>query len=141
MFSKRYEDRLRDWNLFRQQLEHDHDPLQTVIAYYAKAPSVAIQVDPYDQNSWLNPWELIKENAYCEFCKILAICYTLQLTERFMNETFEITIYTDSKESSVWYLLRMNDWIIGYDSDKPVPVNQLPDHLQSQLVYSMPRLQ
>jgi hypothetical protein len=141
MFSKRYEDRLREWNIFRQQLENDSDPLGTVVRQYSNAPPVAIQVDPYDQSSWLSPWELLKENVYCKFSKVLAICYTLQLTERFMDETFEITIYTDNKESSVWYLLRMNDWIIGYDSDKPVSISQLPDHLQSQLVYSMPRLQ
>jgi len=141
MFSKKYEDRLRQWNLFRQTLETDSQPFQTVIDQYAEAPTVSMQVDPYDQNSWLNPWELLKENVYCEFSKILAICYTLQLTERFMNEKFEIYIYTDSEESSVRYLLKINDWIIGYDTNRPISIEQLPNYLQSQMVYVMPKLQ
>jgi hypothetical protein len=74
MFDKKYEERLRAWNEFRQSLEASTDPLEDTVKFYERAPVVSIQVDPWDSDTWLNPWELLYENKYCEFSKILAIC-------------------------------------------------------------------
>lgn len=140
MFNKKYEDRLREWNLFRKTLETSLNPLQDAIDFYNQAPMVSIQVDPWDTDSWLNPWELLYENQYCDFSKILAICYSLQLTERFMAEDFEIHIYTNNKESKTIYLLLVQDKVIGYDGFKTVNRKNLPSDLQPQKTYIMPKL-
>lgn len=141
MFDKKYDDRLRAWNQFRQNLETSSSPLADVVNVYSKAPMVSIQVDPWDVSTWLNPWELLYENKYCEFSKILGICYTLQLTERFMNEDFEIHIYTNNEESSVHYLLFFQEKVIGYDWPNVIKRNDLPSNFQSQQQYLMPPLQ
>jgi hypothetical protein len=141
MFDKKYEDRLRAWNEFRQSLEESNTPLEDIVKFYERAPVVSIQVDPWEPNTWLNPWELLYENKYCEFSKILAICYSLQLTDRFMTEDFEIHIFTNNEESSTYYLLFIQEKVIGYDWAKIVNRNELPPELQSQQRYLMPRLQ
>jgi hypothetical protein len=112
MFEKKYEDRLLEWKQFRKQLDTSNDPLQEVFDFYSQAPLVTIQTDPWDQNSWPEPWELLKENIYCPFVKILAICYTLQLTERFSQCQFQIHITQD--EENIRYLLTVGDACIGY---------------------------
>jgi hypothetical protein len=140
MFDKKYDDRLKAWNEFRQSLERSTEPLKDTIEFYNRAPMVSIQVDPWDSDTWLNPWELLYENKYCEFSKILAICYSLQLTERFMTEDFEIHIFTNNKESSTHYLLFIQEKVIGYDWSNVIHKNELPPDLQSQHRYSMPKL-
>ena len=87
-----YEQRLSEWSTFRDSLEASEDPLQDVINYYNKIPTVSIQTDPYTPSTWPSPWELINENMYCDFCRVLGMCYSLQLTDRFKGTKFEIHI-------------------------------------------------
>jgi hypothetical protein len=141
MFNKKFEERLELWRQFRLSLETSPTPLEDAIEFYSKAPLVSIQVDPYDVDRWLGPWELLYENQYCEFSKILAICYSLQLTERFMAEDFEIHIFTNNKEATTHYLLFFQEKVIGYDWTRIIKRNELPPDLQSQQQYLMPSLQ
>jgi hypothetical protein len=141
MFDKKYSERLQVWRKFRESLETSNQPIDEVLEFYKCAPWVSMQVDPWDTSTWLGPWELMYENKYCEFSKILAICYTLQLTERFMADDFEIHICTDNKESSTYYLLFFQDKVIGYDWSTVIHRNELPSDLQSQQHYLMPPLQ
>jgi hypothetical protein len=140
MFNKKFEERLVAWRDFRLTLETSDFPLEDVINFYKSAPLVSIQVDPYNYKTWLDPWELLYENKYCEFSKILAICYTLQLTERFMNEDFEIHIFTNNKEAKTYYLLFFQDKVIGYDCSRVIFKDELSPELLSQQQYSMPKI-
>lgn len=140
MFDKKYEQQLTLWREFRHSLETSSNPLEDTVNFFRSAPLVAIQVDPWTPENWLTPWELIHENQYCDFSKILAICYTLQLTDCFMDEDFEIHIVTNNKESTTHYLLFVQERVIGYDWTRIVDKSQLPTDLQSQRVYSMPKL-
>lgn len=141
MFDKKYEDRLRAWADFRSQLENSDDPIQDVINFYNRAPLVNIQVDPYDQTTWLDPWTLIYENRYCNFAIILGIAYTLQLTARFSNSNFEIHICTDKEKSEVKYLLFVDDTVIGYHRTLYIDKSSLPQNLIIEKVYPLSALQ
>ena len=100
MFNLGYEERLSKWRKFREQLESSSKPLNDVVQFYSLAPTVSIHTDPYNEKSWPGPWELLHENQYCSFCKILGMCYTLQLTESFNGKTFEIIIGRDIKNNT-----------------------------------------
>jgi len=140
MFDKKYDDRLRLWVELRQSLSNEEDPIQKVIDYYNRVPLVSIQVDPYDQSAWLDPWTLLKENNYCEFAKLLGICYTLQLSECFIDSAFEIHICTDAEESKLRYLLFVDDKVIGYNGNEWIFKKDLPANLYYQKSYTMPNL-
>ena len=71
MFDKTYEDRLRAWHEFRNRLETIDDPIQHTIEHYQQAPFVSMHTDPWTQEMWPNPWELVQENQYCDFCKFI----------------------------------------------------------------------
>ena len=139
MFELRtFEERLKNWADFRSQLESSDNPLKDVINYYNLAPLVSINVDPWDRDIWPNAWELINENQYCSFCKILGMCYTLQLTERFKDGAFEIHIASDNKNSSTHYYLLVNKkTVIGYKEDETMDIQALPETLYSQRIYEM----
>jgi hypothetical protein len=141
MFNKKYEDRLRSWVEFRDFIETSADPIQECINFYRNAPTVNIQVDPWDANSWLNPWELLRENRYCEFSIILGICYSLQLTDSFLDAKFVIHICTNTADSEVKYLLSIDDKVIGYDPERWVDKSELPETLRIEIAYEMPSLQ
>lgn len=141
MFNKNYEERLSLWREFRTSLESSNDPLQEVINFYSLAPLVSIATDPWDQKTWPTPWELLKENEYCDFTTVLGMCYSLQLTDRFFGSNFEIHISTDHEKSETHYLLFVDGQVLGFNRDSYVNKATLPETLISQRVYTMPDLQ
>ena len=141
MFCKKYEDRLLAWSEFRQNLETSNTPIQDVIDLYNTAPTVSIHTDPWDNSMWPAPWELVKENQYCEFCTVLGMCYSLQLTERFSQDQFEIHIVIDRKNSSTHYLLYVGKTLIEHPNGVQDNAKFLPEHFEIKKKYSMPKLQ
>ena len=113
MFNKKFEDRLRLWSSFRDTLTDAEDPLQDTINLFNSAPITSIATDPYDSTTWPTPWQIIQENEYCKFVKLLAICYTLQLSDRFSESSF--VIYIASTKEMTHYLLYVDDLVVGYE--------------------------
>jgi hypothetical protein len=141
MFNTKYETRLSEWRDLRDSLEDSEDPLRECLEFWDQIPEVRIAADPYDQYTWPSPWEMIEENNFCPFVKILAICYTLQLTERFSQSHFEINIVQDRNKQDVSYLLFFDTTCIGYEPMKATPIEQLPNNLLFEMRCPMPNLQ
>ena len=138
MFNKTYEDRLILWREFRTSLESVQDPIQEAIDFYNQAPYCLIAADPFTPSSWPTAWELLEENNYCAFVKILAICYTLQLTDVLSQASYEIHITRDIEKSATYYLLYVDDQVIGFNGDAHVHRTELPPTLRSELVHKLP---
>jgi len=141
MFDKTYEIRLALWRDFRNSLEEADDPFRSVLELYNKSPHVNFHTDPWTQSMWPDPWELINENQYDSFCRVLGMCYSLQLTERFKESDFEIHISTDKKNSLTCYLLIVDNVVVNWEDDSQISKSELPDTLVSQTIYTMPSLQ
>lgn len=141
MFNLPFEKRLVLWRDLREQLENDSEPVQKVIDFWNTVPNVSFQADPWDQSTWPDPWEMIRENNYCSFVKILAICYTLQLTDKFSQHHFEINIVQDKENCETKYLLKFDGVCVGYDISKSILVSELPKSIVIEKLYPMPCLQ
>jgi len=141
MFEKKFEERLVLWRQFRETLEFSEDPIQDAIDFYSCVPLMNIAADPYTPSTWPDPWELLEENNYCPFVKILAICYTLQLTDCFSKQNFEIHILHDNENSQTHYVLFVGDRVVGYTGDTHVHRSEIPKNSHSELQHSMPHLQ
>jgi len=137
MFQLNFEDRLTTWRSFRESLETSKDPIQDTIDFYNNAPLVTIATDPYTPSTWPDPWELLEENNYCSFVKILAICYTLQLTDVLSQASYKIHITHDRENSSTYYLLYVDDRVVGFNGDSHVHQNELPENFISQFEHVM----
>jgi hypothetical protein len=141
MFGKKYEQRLAAWSEFRNKLEASEQPFHDVEMFYNQAPTVSIHTDPWDNKTWPSPWELVQENQYCDFCRVLGMCYSLQLTERFSRSKFEIHIIIDTKNSATLYLLHVDDIVIGHRNGEYVHAGNLPKYYDTKKIYHMDALQ
>lgn len=115
--NKEYIAILQEWKDLRERVVYCEKPYETVKQFFQNKPTVSIQTDPYDQDRWPEPWELIGENIYCEFTKILAIYYTFQLTPRFSTSDFKIYIIRDKKNHMEFPVLFINDDAICYANE------------------------
>jgi len=139
MFNKPYEEKLKLWADFRTSLEQESDPIQAAIDFYSQSPKTSLNADPWDRDSWPTPWELLSDNEYCDFTRVLGICYSLQLTDCFKGSKFEIHICTHASRGYV-FLLAVDNQIIGWEEDTYVDYSQLPESVVPQHVYPMPDL-
>ena len=133
----KYEDRLACWAEFRRDLESSQNPIQDVVGFYSQAPQVSINTDPWDRDTWPTPWELIHENQYCQCCKLLGICYTLQLSEQFTWDRIEIYIGTDSKRSRTLYLLRLDDLVLDAENNSVNNTKEIMHQVNIEKIYTM----
>lgn len=141
MFSEVYENRLIKWKALRDTLETSIDPLREVVEYYSNAPIVHNKsINMWDQSTWHGPWELIQENGYTDTCILLGICYTLQLTERFSKNRFEIHIITEVEKQETFMLLSMGQTYIQPMGKRIISHNEAPGSWIPQKVYKLPAL-
>lgn len=137
IFYESFENRVEFWYSFREKLEKHPDPLNETIRFWNQAPISYLSCDPFDQSTWLSPWDLLEENNYCEFSKILAIYYTLSLTDRFKDSYFEIQVIKDTDAHELKYILIMDEFVIGYLYDKAILQTQISSKINIQASYSM----
>ena len=91
MFNLSPDERLSAWADHRHSLDSSENPLETLIEFWDHPPYVPFNrnVDPYNQRSWPTPWEIIIENKYDDFTKVLMIAWTLKLTATFKDSKIE----------------------------------------------------
>lgn len=90
VFSSHGLDRLTQWKKIRNDLELSQSPFDDVIELWRKAPIVNPYLDPENRASWPDPWRLVMDLKLDNLAIVLGMLYTLQLTERFMSNKFEI---------------------------------------------------
>jgi len=105
---------LKKWRELREQAEVSDQPIELVKSFFQQKPSVSFHTDPCDPARWPEPWELIAENIFCDFTKILAICYTLQLTTKFTNSRLCIYTLRDKKNHKEFSVLFVDEHCISY---------------------------
>lgn len=137
MAKQSFEDRLFEWNRLRKNLEHSVNPIEDTVSYWQTIPCCSRNCDPYDSSTWPSPWEMIEENSYCEFTKLLAIAYTLKLTDKFKDLIFLIKIGLDKRQSRMYYLLCVGDQVVAIDDIKSMHINQVPKNIHIQKIHQI----
>ena len=141
MPNNNYELKLVNWTQFRKQLEVSLNPFQDVINYYNKLARSKLSVDPWNMDTWPTPWELLAQNSICDLTNSLGVCYTLQLTNRFSRDKFEIHIVKDYDEDELCYPVCIGNYVLCYKYNEVVQKSDLPTNFVSQRIYTMPALQ
>lgn len=142
MQEDKFETKLSTWHKFRQTLETSLTPFQDVIRYYNTLDTCNLSVDPWDQKTWPDPWELLCQNKICDFTNSLGVCYSLQLTDRFSQNKFEIHISTDTTNNEVMYPVVIDDeYVLCYKLNEVCQKAEIPSNIISQRIYPMAPLQ
>ena len=130
MFNLSVDERLSEWATHRRQLDEVENPLQEVWDFWHRSPFTPHNrnVDPYYQQSWPSPWQIIVDNVYDDFTKTLMIGWTLKLTKKYQNSKLEIRTLVDSNQTRQYNLLYIDDtWVINYSDNGPVPLPDVPE--------------
>lgn len=137
IFFDTFENRIAAWVKLRKELETHPDPLNHALAFWNRAPIGKMTCDPFDRSTWLGAWDLIDENKYCEFSKMLALSYTFLLTDRYGKDTYELSIMADREKHELLYLLHISDYVLGYNHNSVMHKDDLPSNLDLQASYIM----
>jgi hypothetical protein len=144
MFDLSPDERLTAWADLRRDLDTSKKPLEQLIEFWDHPPYVPYNrnVDPYNQRSWPTPWEIVIENKYDDFTKVLMMAWTLKLTDKFKDSKVEIKTYADMDKNRQYNLLYVNDSVvINYVDNCLSTVNDIPDSfkLENLIEVSRPR--
>jgi hypothetical protein len=144
MFDLAVDDRLSAWANLRHLINGSEDPLRLVWDFWKVAPFVPYnnRVDPYYQQSWPTPWEIIVDNRYDDFTKALMIGWSLKMTDRFSTSRIEIRTMVDKINNRTYNIISIDDnWVINYNDNGPVLLENIPDSflLENVMELSVPR--
>lgn len=141
MFDLRSNERLNYWKQFRDKLEISSDPLQNVIDLWIKAPFVNTYLDPFNPNSWPDPWHLILDGKYDDLAICLGMLYTIKLTQRFYDVTCEIHMSIgEEKKDPCFFVVVDHLYVLNYDYGKISKINDLST-TQTNTLWSVKILQ
>jgi hypothetical protein len=101
--------KLQQWKNFRNSLEVSSTAFEDVAQFWSRTPFVGNYLDPFDSKSWPDPWQLILNNKFDDLGIVLGMCYTLQLTERFKDNKFEIHMSMSQLKKDWRYVLLIDD--------------------------------
>ena len=130
MFDQSADSRLSSWAELRNSLEEETNPLSKVWDFWKDAPFIPYNklVDPFYQQSWPTPWDIIVENRYDDFTKALMIGWTLKYSKRFQNNKIELRTMVDKQKKYQYNVICIdNQWVINYNDNGPVMAESLPD--------------
>jgi hypothetical protein len=144
MFDLSPDERLTAWADLRHDLDTSKNPLEQLIEFWDHPPYVPYNrnVDPYNQRSWPTPWEIVIENKYDDFTKVLMMAWTLKLTDKFKDSKIEIKTYADIEKNRQYNLLYVDDSVvINYVDNCLSVVDDIPDsfRLENLIEVSRPR--
>jgi hypothetical protein len=144
MFKLSIDDRISSWAQHRAHLESSSTPLDDVAIFWAAAPFVPYNnnIDPYHQQSWPTPWEIIVENKYDDFTRALMMAYSLKFTERFNNSVIELKTCLDKHKNIYYNIVCIDDeWVLNYNDNSTESVESLPDSfsVENLIEVSRPR--
>jgi len=144
MFNQPIDNRLTEWSNHRKQLDEVADPLQETCDFWQHAPFVPHnpKVDPYYQQSWPTPWEIIVNNKYDDFTKALMIGWTLKLTKKYKDSKIELKTLVDLNQTREYNVIYIDDaWVINYNDNGPITLKDIPDSvsIENLIEVSSPR--
>ena len=109
-----FESRLDSWNQLRTQVKPlpAEVALETINAWWFRAPWTAYHLHWDDQPEWPDPWQLLSDNIFCEVARGLGILYTITLLERGDMDSAELVLTTDSRNL---VLMDNSKYILNWD--------------------------
>ena len=109
-----FEPRLASWNQLRTQVKQlpVNVALETINAWWFRAPWTAYHLHWDDQTEWPDPWQLLSDNTFCEVARGLGILYTIALLEREDIASAELVLTKDVRNL---VLVDKSKYILNWD--------------------------
>lgn len=84
MWPKTFDQRLESWYQLRNSANSKpvDQALAQINSWWFHAPWRPYYLDWDNTNAWPDPWQLLKDNFYCDLARGLGILYTISLLDR-----------------------------------------------------------
>ena len=142
MFEQDTDGRLSAWSGVRKQIDSSKDPLQVVIDFWSDVPFTPHNhiIDPYYQDSWPTPWELIVHNRYDDFTKAVMIGYTLLLTEKYRKSAIQIKTLVDISNTKLYNVVCVDNlWALNFSDTSAVAMDIIPSSFRLENLIDLVR--
>ena len=126
-------ERLTAWKQFRETLETSETPLEDTALLWSKAPFVSNRLS-LNPATWPDAWQLIIDGEFDSLGLALGILHTLQLTQRFKADQFEIHMYQDKKNKE--FILVVNNMVLNWAPRVVIPFADLPNNVAFTKVWT-----
>lgn len=107
-------ERLKEWRKFRNHIQDfdDMECLQEVVDWWKFTPIGSRAIDPYDNEEWPDPWQLIHTGNFDENAVALGMAYTLHL----MDWPCEVALAQDTDRRFLGLVVLVdNNLILNYN--------------------------
>jgi hypothetical protein len=117
VFLQDFYTRLRTWHELKEALQEKN--LETICIevdkFWQRCPMHNHYLHPDEIENWPNPWELLKDNSYCDYGRALGMIYTLlQLGVKSID--FVEALY-DNREDVVLVLVDNAKYVLNWYPD------------------------
>jgi hypothetical protein len=129
-------DRLTKWKEFRDSIEFSDRPLKDVAEFWSQAPFVSSYLNPNNPAEWPDPWHLVLDLHLDDLAITLGMLYTLKLTQRFMDSSFEIhTSMFQEKKDPRYFLVVDNKHVLNLEYKDVVDIEQIK-RIKTNIIWS-----
>jgi len=131
--------RLQLWNQLRDRCQTlpMEQTLKTINSWWFDVPWRPYYLHWDEQSNWPDPWQLLEDNVYCSFARGLGIMYTIAIVDRpDLQDAVLVEVDSDNL-----VLVSQEKYILNWDRDIVVNINQSPKKTRHQITQNQIKLQ
>ena len=108
--------RLRVWHELKNKLQgSDLEQICVEVdQFWQQCPLISHYLHPSDVDTWPTPWELLKDNVYCNYARALGMTYTLLLLGVKNIDFIEATDYNSNSVVLVSVCTDNTKYVMNY---------------------------
>lgn len=139
MWPKTFGDRLASWSELRRQCETGDVAfvVNNINTWWFNTPWQPYHLHWDDRTNWPDPWQLLEDNVYCSLARGLGIMYTIAIVDR--PDLQDATLVEVDSDNLV--LVSQEKYILNWDRDIVVNINQSPKKTRHQITQNQIKLQ
>jgi hypothetical protein len=114
------------------------DAIAQVAKFWQSCPFVPYYLDSDCPELWLNPWDLILENYYCDLAKALGMLYTIYFTAHSKETDIELRVYIDPVTKYEYNLVVVDKgkYVLNFHNGDVVNIESINNNLVLKHCYS-----
>ena len=139
MWTKTFSERLASWAGLRHRCETGdvESVIKDINTWWFVTPWQPYHLHWDDQTNWPDPWQLLEDNVYCSLARGLGIMYTIAIVDRpDLQDAVLVEVDSDNL-----VLVSQEKYILNWDRDIVVNINQSPKKTRHQITQKQIKLQ
>jgi hypothetical protein len=139
MWPKTFGERLASWTELRRHCEISNveSAVKDINTWWFNTPWQPYHLHWDDRANWPDPWQLLEDNTYCSLARGLGIMYTIAIVDRpDLQDAVLVEVDSDNL-----VLTTQEKYILNWDQDTVVNINQSPKKTRHQITQNQIKLQ